>query len=42
LSRLPPKNPEGHKIGVSIIKRVLLTPNLCALSTGYLRAYTNA
>ncbi|TVY27122.1 Pantothenate transporter [Lachnellula hyalina] len=27
LSRLPPKNPEGHKIGFSIIKRVLLNLN---------------
>ena len=28
LSRLPPKNPEGHKIGLSLIKRVLFTLNL--------------
>ncbi|TPX13698.1 uncharacterized protein E0L32_005901 [Thyridium curvatum] len=27
LSRLPPKNPDGHKIGFSLIKRVLFTPN---------------
>ncbi|QKX62387.1 uncharacterized protein TRUGW13939_09546 [Talaromyces rugulosus] len=27
LSRLPPKNPEGHNIGLSLIKRVLFTPN---------------
>lgn len=28
LSRLPPKNPEGHNIGMSLIKRVLAQPNL--------------
>lgn len=28
LSRLPPKNPEGHNIGFSLIKRVLFTANL--------------
>ncbi|CAH0027596.1 unnamed protein product [Clonostachys rhizophaga] len=27
LSRLPPKNPEGHNIGPSLIKRVLFAPN---------------
>lgn len=34
LARLPPKNPDGHNIGLSLIKRVLLTSNLYApLST---------
>ena len=28
LSRLPPKNPEGHNIGPSLVKRVLGTLNL--------------
>lgn len=28
LSRLPPKNPEGHNIGPSLVKRVLFTLNL--------------
>ena len=28
ISRLPPKNPEGHKIGFSLIKRVLFKWNL--------------
>jgi ACS family pantothenate transporter-like MFS transporter len=28
VNRLPPKNPEGHKIGFSIIKRVLFNINL--------------
>ncbi|KAH7120648.1 major facilitator superfamily domain-containing protein [Dactylonectria macrodidyma] len=27
LSRLPPKNPEGHNIDPSLVKRVLFTPN---------------
>ncbi|RSM09142.1 hypothetical protein CEP52_004237 [Fusarium oligoseptatum] len=45
LSRLPPKNPEGHKIGVSIIKRVLLTPNFWIFTVfwmlgGALEAYS--
>jgi len=28
LSRLPPKNPEGHNIGLPLLKKVLFTPNL--------------
>ena len=28
ISRIPPKNPEGHKVGLSLIRRVLLTMNL--------------
>ncbi|KAM0554920.1 hypothetical protein ACHAPJ_006656 [Fusarium lateritium] len=45
LSRLPPKNPEGHKIGTSIIKRVLLAPNFWIFTIfwmlgGALEAYT--
>ncbi|KAK4084088.1 hypothetical protein PCL_04999 [Purpureocillium lilacinum] len=27
LSRLPPKNPEGHNIGLPLLKKVLFTPN---------------
>ncbi|KAK3175460.1 hypothetical protein K4F52_010248 [Lecanicillium sp. MT-2017a] len=27
LNRLPPKNPEGHNIGIALVKKVLLTPN---------------
>ncbi|EWZ27934.1 hypothetical protein FOZG_18350 [Fusarium oxysporum Fo47] len=45
LSRLPPKDPEGHKIGASIIKRVLLAPNFWIFTIfwmlgGALEAYT--
>ena len=28
LARLPPKSPEGHNIGLSLVKRVLFTSNL--------------